>query len=398
MKKQSFIIIVLGLILVIFGAVSFSFKDDSTDHQDGNENVDNNDDNGNEDEKPPKDSLVVDTSLIDGDEINSTMYDYYKVNNLLSEEIKSEDLSVKNKYNFAYSNDFNNVIVSGNSVRAVGLKTSFSALMVPTSYNLDVNHFIEYYKRLGFDLFKTYESKNDIKISGYSVKYMKIIAKKSKNNNPDNYREHFIIFVEESDDYRFMIKYEIIDRRFTDDILTNFLKKIKIEKNAAKYLYTTSKDGKINGILKQNAESDVSSFYEVSYNTDSNKYVEVENGYNGINYNSFSLKSNSNINISLKTVVYNAESDFLSELVGSVYENSDNLKVINSSTTTVSIKGKSLLKAYVSFSTRDNKTLYKTAVAYKISNNVYYVVTIDSDSTIPDSMFEDFVDITYKMI
>ena len=389
MKKISVVLVVLESVFVLFGIISFSFYDNSTN----NNEVYQDDDKDDVDDK-----LIVNTSSIHGDEINSSMYDYYKVNNLIEEEIKSEDLSLRNKYIFAYSDDFSNVIVGNNAVKANGLKTSFSAFMAPTSYTFDINHFIEYYKRLGFDLFQTYESKDDIKISDYSVKYVKIIAKKSNNIDFDNYREQFIIFIKESDVYQFVARYEIIDSRFTDKILTDFLKKIKIEKNTAKYLYTSLKDGKINGTLKQNAESDISSIYEVSYDLDSSKYTEVENGYNAINYHSFSSKNNSNIDIVLKTIVYgdNAEKDFFEETEGTIYENFKDSKVVDSSSSTLSLNGKNYIKLIFNFNTKDDKSMYKVSYAYKIEGNVYYVVNIISDSLITDSVFEDFTNITYK--
>ena len=402
MKKYAISTLIVGILFVAIGIV-FITTNDNLKNNDINQNNSNNSDNKNDgnNDADNNNDIIIDTSKIDGDEIDNSSYKNYTINKYTENSIYSQNLSLKNIYSFSYESGLEDVVLGNNAIRA---KNNNSSVVSFVSNLTDRNikfQFILNYKNLGFDKLKTYESTETIKIFDLNVKYIKLESARSDLRDKDNYRENFIIIIEEPEDKKIVFSYEIIDSKFTDELLTKIINSIDIEKNKATYLYTKTENGKLIGTLKQNSELEHSNIYQINYELDSSKYKEVENKNNTINFNTLKTKENENIDIFLMTTAYTSNdisTEFVDEVKGRIYESNDKVEFVDANKSSDKKDDKLVYKALITFKNKDGKLLYNLSAAYQIENDIYYVVSINSDKSISDDLLRDFNDINYKKI
>lgn len=366
LKKNCFVLMFIGILLISLGFFLFSFY-------------------------KKEDYLVfIDTSKVSGDNIDNSSYKYYESNNSYNNyTLKTQNLNVKNLYKFLYSNTLEPLIV--NDTEAF-LASNDSNIRVNIVYNTDIysykKNLILYYKN-NFNFKVSVSDIKELNFYNNDAFYFKIQAFNDNSENADNnYIENFIFAYIEDDESMMVFSYSIIDKKFSDEFLSNFVNNITVEKGKANYLYSNIQDGYINGKLIATTYIFDSIKAILSYKIDSNNFYEVEDYRNSLSSTTFKKKDNFNflINISLSEIV--DQDSFFDEYVNDLKSDNSSIEQVEFLISKASyFNNEYYIVNYNYFDKNDNKFKYQVHLLNFFDNHLLYLVVCNSDSIIEENSF-----------
>ena len=366
LKKNCFVLMFIGILLISLGFFLFSFY-------------------------KKEDYLVfIDTSKVSGDNIDNSSYKYYESNNSYNNyTLKTQNLNVKNLYKFLYSNTLEPLIV--NDTEAF-LASNDSNIRVNIVYNTDIysykKNLILYYKN-NFNFKVSVSDIKELNFYNNDAFYFKIQAFNDNSENADNnYIENFIFAYIEDDESMMVFSYSIIDKKFSDEFLSNFVNNITVEKGKANYLYSNIQDGYINGKLIATTYIFDSIKATLSYKIDSNNFYEVEDYRNSLSSTTFKKKDNFNflINISLSEIV--DQDSFFDEYVNELKSDNSSIEQVEFLISKASyFNNEYYIVNYNYFDKNDNKFKYQVHLLNFFDNHLLYLVVCNSDSIIEENSF-----------
>lgn len=370
LKKNCFVLMFIGILLISLGFFLFSFY-------------------------KKEDYLVfIDTSKVSGDNIDNSSYKYYESNNSYNNyTLKTQNLNVKNLYKFLYSNTLEPLIV--NDTEAF-LASNDSNIRVNIVYNTDIysykKNLILYYKN-NFNFKVSVSDIKELNFYNNDAFYFKIQAFNDNSENADNnYIENFIFAYIEDDESMMVFSYSIIDKKFSDEFLSNFVNNITVEKGKANYLYSNIQDGYINGKLIATTYIFDSIKATLSYKIDSNNFYEVEDYHNSLSSTTFKKKDNFNflINISLSEIV--DQDSFFDEYVNELKSDNSSIEQVEFLISKASyFNNEYYIVNYNYFDKNDNKFKYQVHLLNFFDNHLLYLVVCNSDSIIEENSFLEFL-------
>ncbi len=370
LKKNCFVLMFIGILLISLGFFLFSFY-------------------------KKEDYLVfIDTSKVSGDNIDNSSYKYYESNNSYNNyTLKTQNLNVKNLYKFLYSNTLEPLIV--NDTEAF-LASNDSNIRVNIVYNTDIysykKNLILYYKN-NFNFKVSVSDIKELNFYNNDAFYFKIQAFNDNSENADNnYIENFIFAYIEDDESMMVFSYSIIDKKFSDEFLSNFVNNITVEKGKANYLYSNIQDGYINGKLIATTYIFDSIKATLSYKIDSNNFYEVEDYRNSLSSTTFKKKDNFNflINISLSEIV--DQDSFFDEYVNELKSDNSSIEQVEFLISKASyFNNEYYIVNYNYFDKNDNKFKYQVHLLNFFDNHLLYLVVCNSDSIIEENSFLEFL-------
>ena len=370
LKKNCFVLMFIGILLISLGFFLFSFY-------------------------KKEDYLVfIDTSKVSGDNIDNSSYKYYESNNSYNNyTLKTQKWNVKNLYKFLYSNTLEPLIV--NDTEAF-LASNDSNIRVNIVYNTDIysykKNLILYYKN-NFNFKVSVSDIKELNFYNNDAFYFKIQAFNDNSENADNnYIENFIFAYIEDDESMMVFSYSIIDKKFSDEFLSNFVNNITVEKGKANYLYSNIQDGYINGKLIATTYIFDSIKATLSYKIDSNNFYEVEDYRNSLSSTTFKKKDNFNflINISLSEIV--DQDSFFDEYVNELKSDNSSIEQVEFLISKASyFNNEYYIVNYNYFDKNDNKFKYQVHLLNFFDNHLLYLVVCNSDSIIEENSFLEFL-------
>lgn len=377
LKKNCFVLMFIGILLISLGFFLFSFY-------------------------KKEDYLVfIDTSKVSGDNIDNSSYKYYESNNSYNNyTLKTQNLNVKNLYKFLYSNTLEPLIV--NDTEAF-LASNDSNIRVNIVYNTDIysykKNLILYYKN-NFNFKVSVSDIKELNFYNNDAFYFKIQAFNDNSENADNnYIENFIFAYIEDDESMMVFSYSIIDKKFSDEFLSNFVNNITVEKGKANYLYSNIQDGYINGKLIATTYIFDSIKATLSYKIDSNNFYEVEDYRNSLSSTTFKKKDNFNflINISLSEIV--DQDSFFDEYVNELKSDNSSIEQVEFLISKASyFNNEYYIVNYNYFDKNDNKFKYQVHLLNFFDNHLLYLVVCNSDSIIEENSFLEFLTFEFDTV
>lgn len=342
----------------------------------------------------------ISTSGMIGEDIDNSKYPFYKNSDKYNETyIKGCDTDLKNKYIFYYPNDLNEDSLNDKEKHIVGKDIYIDTLFVD-------DYTIESYKKDFFDqldtediLLQVYDHNDKIDISSYDAYYYKVNYLKKimdeNGNSQDYYVEKFVIQIQESENSLLTIIITSTNVKLSDEFLTQFVNRIKIEKNAASYSYGTIVDDKIKGSIKQKNNIN-NNEYVIKYELPTNKYKELPLYDNNIFKTRF-IEDKSSDYFDIEIVSDNS-SNFLEEykdLLSLQYSNSVPNKLGINETIYDGVTYRKISFSY--FDELDNLTYKKLYLIRELENGVYYIVTYTTLGDISDETIKDFLKIDFTI-
>jgi len=383
MKKQlKYIVILAGFLFLILGTIIYFMNDNK--------------------EEDKKDYIIVDTTNKIGETIDNSIYEEYKIDKYLTESLKSTDIDIKNTYTIPYSNNLINYSSSDKSITFVDDLTNINASCI---YNNDFEtykeSFVDYYKENNYEKMNVAYSKEPLKMSGYDIEYLKINSIGTQNNFNEElkkeYTEQFVVLIKESDISVCTVSFSVTSKRLSDEMLTEFINKIKIEKGTASYLYSKLENDKIVGTLNKKLVVPKEKSYELSYEIPSSKYEEIEDYRNSPSSTTFVLKNNENTVINIELSMTLSSENFYEKYFSNVesrYLNSPEFILNDIEYSDVTNDGKEYYQIELNYSDKvtDVKTFVKHLV-YEIEDGTYYIIVCSSNEEIEESIINDFLNI-----
>ena len=277
LKKGYVIFLILGVVLLCSGGV-FLFLNKESEEE----------------------IFSINTENFVGDEIDNSKYAEYEVNEYKDFQFKSFNTSINNVYNMNYPSDLEYLSFHDFSIffnDEISIKISFIDEKIDDyKSSIQKKYEVPYFDKMNLSSFS---NQKNIRFNGYDVDYFKICSfNESKIDKEELYVEHFVFLIKESQDSFISIELIVNSKRLTDNFLNKFFNNIKIEKNNAKYLYTSTSDGMIFGELVNDND------YKIAYVFDAERYKEIESYRNNDSSHTFSVIKNNDvfINISLKSI------------------------------------------------------------------------------------------------
>ena len=381
------ILIVLGIIFIWVGVViSFSKPEEEKTK-----------------ETIPK--IVVNTKIKKGDEIQNEQYKIHLITSKYEKySFRNRNINSKNKYTIMYPNKLNQKTISDADLIIGNGNISIKGLCSAS------NSFEEYEEKL----VKEYENKEDTKynvsisneinkIEDFDVKYLKIETLEKSITDDDKivdfYSEKFIVLIKESNTSICEISYLIYEQKFTDEMLTNFINNIKINKNKANFLYTKVIDNKIEGTLSQKNIREASKKYNLSYQLESDKYKEIEHDQNDIYSHTFE-KKNTNLKINLSLVSLLSTETFIEDYISFIKEEINLKEDLTIKNISYNLKTYNNREYYeidlLYFDIEENLNINSKYLITKLDENIYYIIKLEDTKTI--EIINDFFEFDFKEI
>ncbi len=382
--KSKYIFIILGVVMIAAGTFLLS-----------NENKNN---HGNDNES--LESIKIDTTNMEGDNIDTSNILDYAIENYSEGYINDSDLKSKNKYLFAIPSSAKILFQpsSYNKTFSIGDGIITANIVENTTVENLITSKIEEYDKLQYEKVQTFKSPTSINFSGFEISYFKISALNSYKTENDvtlqDYYDEFNLYIKEKDNKIIVISYKVINKKFTDELLSSLIKKIKIENGNANYLYSKISGDSIIGTL-ESIDPVKYKEYKVSYSIPKDKYYEKEDTNNTeLSVNFASLTED--ININFKLINGNLDNSF-EEYANSIKDmynyDSKVTRVDSFLTDSVIYSEKEYRRILMEYTdvVNDNTKHYFALLVYKIEDYMYYAVTIDSNEEILEENINDFL-------
>lgn len=287
MKKITSIILIFVGIIIITVSFTMFFKND---------------------EKNNENSFKINTSEMLGNKFDNSEYDIYSYNDGFSSDyVKTHNITEKNKILFPVLKNMSTYSVDITEFfKEFSLDNLTIIVNVIPSYSVD-----EYMKKLIFDykngdFEKLNYSQSQKIVNDDNVEFSYIKFQYMYRSDTD-YSEDFYILLKSAENEITLIRYNIMNQRFSDIFLTEIAQNIKIEKNTAQYLISTKKDNELVGTLKQKKPNTINEDYQLTYKVSSEKYQEIENENNTQNYTTFTKLDDTSTLINIELKAYQEE-------------------------------------------------------------------------------------------
>lgn len=379
MKNNKKIFALFGYILILFSIISLSFSTFNLFKKKDNK-IEN--------------SIIVDTSKMDGPEIDNTSYVDYLPGEYFETYIKDSDLDNKNKYIFSYPANLKQYFLSDYYRVLEGDNVKVIAEIIPSK------NVANYKKQIIDNYFdypnmRTFFSKNYITMFGNNLEYFKIEAFGANIDQSDDkiYTESFTIVLQISDSSSLIITYSVNFKKMSDELLTTLINSIKLEKGTASYLYASDKDGLLSGTLQQNSFDVLPINYKIEYKISDLKYQELIDSRNTVYSTTFSDKNNSKVvvNLNLSCEDTNDIIDVEKNYITITYIENSNYYVDGYENYEVNIDDKKFNVFSFSYQKDDDEKRYYKLYIDKLSDKSAYIIEIISDSY-NDDIIKDFLD------
>lgn len=287
MKKITSIILIFVGIIIITVSFTMFFKND---------------------EKNNENSFKINTSEMLGNKFDNSEYDIYSYNDGFSSDyVKTHNITEKNKILFPVLKNMSTYSVDITEFfKEFSLDNLTIIVNVIPSYSVDeyMEKLIFDYKNGDFEKLNYSQSQKIVNDDNVEFSYIKF---QYMYRSDTDYSEDFYILLKSAENEITLIRYNIMNQRFSDIFLTEIAQNIKIEKNTAQYLISTKKDNELVGTLKQKKPNTINEDYQLTYKVSSEKYQEIENENNTQNYTTFTKLDDTSTLINIELKAYQEE-------------------------------------------------------------------------------------------
>lgn len=370
----------IGLLLVICASVLYVVNNETTDYSGSN-------------------AIKIDTTNMEGDSIDTSNILDYAIEEYSEGYVNDNDLKTKNKYIFAMPSSAKVLFQQTGNYKIVEIDdgTITANVMLNTTVEELFKNKIDDYDKTQYEKVRTFKSNTNINYDDFEISYSKISALDSYETEDgltsQEYYEEFNIYLIEKDNKIIMISYRIVDKKFTDELLSELVNKIKLEKGKANYLYSHIEGNNIVGTLNS-IDPDEYKQYKLSYSIPKDKYYEKEDANNTESSTNFSsLNEDTIINIKLVNGDLYMYFDSYVESVKMGYDYDNSITRVDSFLTdSTTYNEKEYRRILIEYTDVANNTKhYVVSLIYKIEEHMYYVVTIDSNKNALEEYIDDFL-------
>ncbi len=382
MKKNKKIILLLvaGLFFIVLGFLLIFMNQNNSSNKNSNKEP-------KEEPLKPAFNIKIDTSKLELNGVDLSKIEFIQWDLSKEASIKSSDTSIRNKYIFNYSKD---LFSTGNSDTAVSLYSPYFDLTV----NIVNSNIEKYYNETLKTDFETKKEKmNQEYYSSEIIKNNDIPIMYAKTSSFQNnlYLETFYFILQESDNSSVVFTLYFKNYRVSDDNLNQFINSIKIDKNNAKYLYsTTSSDKKsLNLSLNQNCTNTNN---VVNLELSTSLFMEEERNYNSNYITTFSIKYNKESSIVVSSNC-NYNKDLLNNIGNSAKKSYSKIENYKLETKKINNKDFQIL----SFKYFQNNIECEKVYIVCVNKNIgYYMVEITSMDKIGEDVINSLTNIEFK--
>lgn len=387
-KKVKYIFVGLGLILIILGLSLLLMTGEKSN------NKENSNSNGIE--------INISKDDMTGDKINNTKY---KVHESYTENaetyINSNDMLQKNIYTFKYPAVLMNAKLDDKS------KYLFSDNLTIEAYTDNYGNIENCKKKLiePYDnentLLQIYEHKEKVNISGFDTYYFKLNYQEetidADGKKQTNYKEKFVILINESNDSIIVFTITATDMKLSNELLTEFINNIKVDREVATYTYGLIDDISVQGSLKQKKIFS-SQIYTIKYELSSNDYEEKSFVRNNIFKTRFESRNiDAFIDIEIHVDIYE-NPEFLDKYTDEIKTDNSNNNVTNFESKTVTYNGINYYQISFEYDDlADKVTKKKLYLIRELEKDVYYIVAFTSKDAVKEKMINDFLNVKYEI-
>lgn len=384
MKKNKKIILLLvaGLFFIVLGFLLIFMNQNNSSNKNSNKEP-------KEEPLKPAFNIKIDTSKLELNGVDLSKIEFIQWDLSKEASIKSSDTSIRNKYIFNYSKD---LFSTGNSDTAVSLYSPYFDLTV----NIVNSNIEKYYNETLKTDFETKKEKmNQEYYSSEIIKNNDIPIMYAKTSSFQNnlYLETFYFILQESDNSSVVFTLYFKNYRVSDDNLNQFINSIKIDKNNAKYLYsTTSSDKKsLNLSLNQNC-TNTNTNNVVNLELSTSLFMEEERNYNSNYITTFSIKDNKESSIVVSSNC-NYNKDLLNNIGNSAKKSYSKIENYKLETKKINNKDFQIL----SFKYFQNNIECEKVYIVCVNKNIgYYMVEITSMDKIGEDVINSLTNIEFK--
>lgn len=384
MKKNKKIILLLvaGLFFIVLGFLLIFMNQNNSSNKNSNKEP-------KEEPLKPAFNIKIDTSKLELNGVDLSKIEFIQWDLSKEASIKSSDTSIRNKYIFNYSKD---LFSTGNSDTAVSLYSPYFDLTV----NIVNSNIEKYYNETLKTDFETKKEKmNQEYYSSEIIKNNDIPIMYAKTSSFQNnlYLETFYFILQESDNSSVVFTLYFKNYRVSDDNLSQFINSIRIDKNNAKYLYsTTSSDKKsLNLSLNQNC-TNTNTNNVVNLELSTSLFMEEERNYNSNYITTFSIKDNKESSIVVSSNC-NYNKDLLNNIGNSAKKSYSKIENYKLETKKINNKDFQIL----SFKYFQNNIECEKVYIVCVNKNIgYYMVEITSMDKIGEDVINSLTNIEFK--
>lgn len=381
-NKKIILLLVVGLFFIVLGFLLIFMNQNNSSNKNSNKEP-------KEEPLKPAFNIKIDTSKLELNGVDLSKIEFIQWDLSKESSIKSSDTSIRNKYIFNYSKD---LFSTGNSDTAVSLYSPYFDLTV----NIVNSNIEKYYNETLKTDFETKKEKmNQEYYSSEIIKNNDIPIMYAKTSSFQNnlYLETFYFILQESDNSSVVFTLYFKNYRVSDDNLNQFINSIKIDKNNAKYLYsTTSSDKKsLNLSLNQNC-TNTNTNNVVNLELSTSLFMEEERNYNSNYITTFSIKDNKESSIVVSSNC-NYNKDLLNNIGNSAKKSYSKIENYKLETKKINNKDFQIL----SFKYFQNNIECEKVYIVCVNKNIgYYMVEITSMDKIGEDVINSLTNIEFK--
>lgn len=381
-NKKIILLLVVGLFFIVLGFLLIFMNQNNSSNKNSNKEP-------KEEPLKPAFNIKIDTSKLELNGVDLSKIEFIQWDLSKESSIKSSDTSIRNKYIFNYSKD---LFSTGNSDTAVSLYSPYFDLTV----NIVNSNIEKYYNETLKTDFETKKEKmNQEYYSSEIIKNNDIPIMYAKTSSFQNnlYLETFYFILQESDNSSVVFTLYFKNYRVSDDNLSQFINSIRIDKNNAKYLYsTTSSDKKsLNLSLNQNC-TNTNTNNVVNLELSTSLFMEEERNYNSNYITTFSIKDNKESSIVVSSNC-NYNKDLLNNIGNSAKKSYSKIENYKLETKKINNKDFQIL----SFKYFQNNIGCEKVYIVCVNKNIgYYMVEITSMDKISEDVINGLTNIEFK--
>lgn len=381
-NKKIILLLVVGLFFIVLGFLLIFMNQNNSSNKNSNKEP-------KEEPLKPAFNIKIDTSKLELNGVDLSKIEFIQWDLSKESSIKSSDTSIRNKYIFNYSKD---LFSTGNSDTAVSLYSPYFDLTV----NIVNSNIEKYYNETLKTDFETKKEKmNQEYYSSEIIKNNDIPIMYAKTSSFQNnlYLETFYFILQESDNSSVVFTLYFKNYRVSDDNLSQFINSIRIDKNNAKYLYsTTSSDKKsLNLSLNQNC-TNTNTNNVVNLELSTSLFMEEERNYNSNYITTFSIKDNKDSSIVVSSNC-NYNKDLLNNIGNSAKKSYSKIENYKLETKKINNKDFQIL----SFKYFQNNIECEKVYIVCVNKNIgYYMVEITSMDKISEDVINGLTNIEFK--
>lgn len=382
-SKLKYIFVIVGLIFIFAGGVLFF----ASNPKDKEKDIPN-----------EKDKIIVNTSVTDGDDIDSSMYSVYDFGkNFVETTISNSEIYTKSQYVFSYPNSFENVEITD---KLLYLKNENSSLIVDYLKEVSLYDFKDFWiKDKKYEKYNIAYSTENIYISDIPVKYFKI----SSLDLNGLYQEEFLVVFEDSQFGLVCVSFLIDSSKFSDEFLTDFINSFKVIKSDEDFFGPGSKDGFLIGTLKVVGYNNENVYYNLNYKISEEKYSVVKSESNSNSSVLFSSNTMFDLFAEINLMYSDNDSNFYNIYLSNLkkrYESiSDYYEVKEIKDSIQNYNGREYYRIDVLGVNTANGGSVEGCSCYavfKLETGVYYILHISYPEEFSNELFNDFLDIELK--